>query len=501
MSIKKLAGQTVWYGLSNIAAKLLNYILTPIVTYLLNSPQGRVDYGDVSMLYAAIAFANIIFTYGLETGYFRFSSKAEDRSSLFHTLFNSLLGSTLLLSLLVYLFREPISVFVEQGGNSDYIVLCTFIIAFDTLAAIPFARLRQEERPKKYAFVRIAGIMVNIILTIFFIYYSPQYAAANPESVYTIWFQKQTNVGLLLLANLAQSAITFLLLWKEWAQFKAKMDWQLWKKVMRYSTPMLIIGMGGMVNETIDRLMLPKLLPVSDAATKTAVGIYSANYKLAIFITLFIQAFRLGAEPFFFHQAGQKNAPQTYARVMKWFVITLCVAFLFTALYLDVWVRLLGSSYRTGVGVVPILLGANMALGIYYNLSVWYKITDQMRMGVYITLIGAAITLLVNYFFIPHFGMYACAWATFSCYTTMMVISYFLGQRYYPVPYEVKRLMGYLLLIVMLFLIQQYLSSIMESVLMNLISATTLFAAFMGVVYKAEKEELKHLPVIGKWVK
>lgn len=500
MSLKKLAGQTMWYGMSNIAAKLLNYILTPLITYLLNSPQGRVDYGDVSMLYAAISFANIIFTYGLETGYFRFSSTGSDKKSLFQTLFTSILGTTILLSLLVIFFRIPISQFVEQSGHPEYINLCVYIIAIDTLSAIPFARLRQEDRPRKYAFVKVSGILINIFLTVFFIYYSPIWIAKHPANAYAEWYRHQTNVGLLLMANLAQNIITFSLLWKEWSDFRFKVNKALWIKVMNYSTPMLIVGLGGMVNETIDRIMLPKLLPVSDAAAKTAVGIYSANYKLAIFITLFIQAFRLGAEPFFFNQATNKNAPQTYARVMKWFVLTLCFAFLFTALYLDVWKLLLGSSYRSGVGVVPILLGANVALGIYYNLSVWYKITDKMRMGMYITLIGAALTLIINFGFIPQYGMYACAWATFICYTSMMVISYFLGQKYFPVPYNLKKILGYLGLMVLLFVTQKWLGGLSSSILIKVLSGTALMAIFVLTVFFNEKEELGKLPVIGKYV-
>jgi len=501
VSIKKLAGQTVWYGLSNIAAKLLNYILTPLITYLLNTPKGNVDYGDVSMLYAAISFANILFTYGLETGYFRFCNKeGVNEKTLFHTLFNSLVGTTVLLSLLIYFFKIPISDFVEQQGHSEYILLCAGILSFDTLAAIPFARLRQEERPRKYAFIRIAGILVNIFLTLFFLYYSPKYVIENPTGAYAVWYKTQTNVSLLLIANLSQSMVTFLLLWKEWTDFSFEIDSALWKKVMHYSTPMLIIGLGGMVNETIDRLMLPKLLPVSDAAAKTAVGIYSANYKLAIFITLFIQAFRLGAEPFFFNQAKDKNAPQTYARVMKWFVITLCIAFLFTALYLDVWIRIIGSSYRSGVGVVPILLGANIALGIYYNLSVWYKITDRMKMGIYITLIGAALTLFINYYFIPAYGMYACAWATFICYATMMVISYFLGQKYFPVPYNIKKITGYLVLITLLFASEEMVRHFTDSLPIRITSGTVFLLAFFIIVFKVEKEELKRMPVIGKYL-
>lgn len=497
-SLKKLAGQTVWYGMSNIAAKLLNYILTPLITYLLNTPQGNVDYGDVSMLYAAISFANIIFTYGLETGYFRFSSKDVEKNTLFQTLFSSLIGTTVLFSLLLILFRIPISEFVEQHGHTEYIFLCTSIIAFDTLAALPFARLRQEERPRKYAFVKVAGIIVNIILTVFFIYYGPKFVTEHPQSAYAHWYAGQTNVGLLLMANLAQSILTFLLLWKEWKDFRFKIDVSLWKKVMLYSTPMLVVGLAGMVNETADRLLLLKLLPTDVDAAKTTVGIYSANYKLAIFITLFIQAFRLGAEPFFFNQSKDKNAPHTYARVMKWFVLTLCIAFLFTALYLDVWVRIIGSSYRSGVGVVPILLAANVALGIYYNLSVWYKITDRMSMGIYITMIGAAITLSVNYFFIPNYGMYACAWATFACYGVMALISYFLGQKYFPVPYDVKRIVGYPGLMTALFFIQKYISGFMVTLPLKIVSATVLMGVFLMAIILFEKAELKKMPVIGK---
>lgn len=499
-SLKKLAGQTVWYGLSNIAAKLLNYILTPLITYLLNTPKGNVDYGDVSMLYAAISFANIIFTYGLETGYFRFSSKDAEQKNLFHTLFSSLIGTTVLLSLLLLFFRIPISEFVEQNGHSEYIVLCTFIIAFDTLSALPFARLRQEERPRKYAFVKVAGIIVNIILTVFFIYYSPKFVAEYPHSSYAAWYAKQTNVGLLLMANLAQSIITFLLLWREWKDFRFKIDTALWKKVMLYSTPMLVVGLAGMVNETADRLLLLKLLPGDADIAKTIVGIYSANYKLAIFITLFIQAFRLGAEPFFFNQSKDKNAPQTYARVMKWFVLTLCIAFLFTALYLDVWVRIIGSSYRSGVGVVPILLAANVALGIYYNLSVWYKITDRMSMGIYITLIGAAITLVINYLFIPQYGMYACAWATFACYSIMVLISYLLGQKYFPVPYNVLRIAGYLLLMTALFFAQRGIGNYVAALPWKIISATVLMGIFLLCVVIFERAELKRMPLIGRFL-
>ena len=382
----------MWYGLSNIGARFLNYILTPIVTYLLHTRAGQAEYGDYSVLMAAIAFVNVIYTYGMETAYFRFSLPGNNRERLFQTTFSSLYVSTILFSLLFILFRQKIDIFLGLNGHPEYITCCVLIIAIDTMAAIPFARLRQEERPRKYAFTKVAGIFVNILLTLFFIYYSPHYIAAHPDGAYAHWYSQYNNTGFLLLANLVQNIVTFLLLWKEWKSFRFGFDIQLWKKIMVYTSPMIIVGLGGMVNETMDRIMLRKLLPASEEIAKAAVGIYSANYKLAIFITLFIQAFKMSAEPFFFSQSADKNAPKTYARVMKWFVITLCLAFLFTALYIDVWKHFIPKSYWGGLGVVPILLSANLALGIYYNLSVWYKIVDKMYLGMFITLIGAVIT-------------------------------------------------------------------------------------------------------------
>lgn len=501
-SLKRLAGQTVWYGLSNIGARLLNYLLTPIITILLNSPKGQVDYGDYSVLMAAISFVNVLYTYGMETAYFRFSASGTDQKKLFQTTMSSLFVSTIFISLAIWVFRVPIDHFVGLNGHTEYITWCVWIIAIDTISVIPFAKLRQEERPRKYAFTKVAGIVVNIFFTVFFIYYSPTYVHQHPGSAYARWYVQYNNTGFLLLANLLQNIVTFLLLFKEWSTFRFRFDKEIWKKVIWYSSPMIIVGLGGMVNETIDRIMLRKLLPVSEDMAKTAVGIYSANYKLAIFITLFIQAFRMSAEPFFFNQSTDKNAPKTYARVMKWFVIILCVAFLFTSLYIDVWERIfLGSSYRVGVGVVPILLGANVCLGIYYNLSVWYKITDRMRMGMYITLIGAAITLLLNFAFIPKYGMYACAWATLAAYASMMVVSYFLGQKYFPVPYAIKKLLAYLTIMLLLFAASRGIAALTHLLAIRFVAATALMGSFLYLVFSMEKKELKQLPYIGRFVK
>lgn len=499
MSLKKLAGQTIWYGVSNIAARFLSFILTPLVTYLLHTRSGQAEYGDFSVLYAAIPFVNVIFTYGIETAYFRFSSQGTEKGLLFQTTFSSLLISTIAFSTLLILFRQAIANYLGIS-NSAYISWCVFIIALDTLAAVPFARLRQEEKPKKYAFTKVAGILLNILLTLFFVAWSPRYVAEHPVSAYAQWYHTYNNTGFLILANLLQNVLTFLLLYKVWSVYRFEFSAQLWQKVFNYGAPMIIVGLGGMVNETIDRIMLRKLLPGSADAAKIAVGVYSANYKLAIFITLFIQAFKMSAEPFFFNQAADKNAPAIYARVMKWFVITLCVAFLFTALFLDIWKYLEPDSYRWGLGVVPILLLANIALGVYYNLSVWYKMTDKMAMGMYITLIGASITLVLNYLFVPIYGMMACAWTTLAAYASMMVISYFWGQKHFPVPYATRKLCGYLIVIILMYFTEQAVQHFSELILVRFIAAVVLVLIFMALVLKQERAELKKMPLIGRFI-
>lgn len=501
-SIRKLAGQTLWYGASNIGARFLNYLLTPLITYLLHNPEGVKDYGNYSLIYAWIAVANIVFTYGFETGFFRFSNKeGANKNDIFQTTFGSIIISTIGLVALLVLFRRPINNLLELNGHANYISWCAFLIGLDALSTIPFAKLRQENRPKRYAFVKLSGIIINIIFTVFFLVYLPRYLQIHPQSLITNWYNQNNAVGFLILANLLQNIFVFLILFPEWRIFKFKINFPLWKKIFKYSSPIIFIGVAAMINEVMDRQMLAMFLPLSEADAKRIVGIYSANYKLAIFITLFIQAFKMAAEPFFFDKAKDKDAIQVYARVMKWFVITMAFAFLFTALYLDIWKYFIGNSYRSGLGIVPILLGANICLGIYYNLSIWYKLTDKMHMGLYITLLGVMITLGVNYIFIPKWGMYAAAWATFLCYFTMMVTAYLLGQKYYPVPYKLKKAGVYLGAMIVLFFAEINIKMVTENLVIRLLSATIFMVLFLMFVFKMEKTELKSIPFIGKMIK
>ena len=310
-------------------------------------------------------------------------------------------------------------------------------------------------------------------------------------------------MGYLIIANLIASFSTLLLLWKEFTAFKWEFNKALWKEMILYTLPLLIVGFGGVINETFDRIMLGWWSPaIGETAKHAEVGTYSACYKLSILITLFIQAFRMGAEPFFFKQAAAENPQKVYARVMKFFVITICTMFLVVALFLDIWKEFIrNKDMWAGLKVVPILLLANMFLGIYYNLSIWYKVTNKTMTGAWITVGGALVTLSINYFFIPLYSYSACAWATFFCYGGMMVASFVLGQKYYYVPYAWKKLLAYMVIVVLLFFVHKGLHTLIPSFFFGIASGLVLLTAFVLFILKVEKKEFQRLPFIGKYIK
>lgn len=499
--IKQLAGQTIWYGISNVLSKMINFLITPILTYLMVEDKGRTEFGEFSLLYAWIAVFNIFYTYGLETGFFRFSNTPGiTPQRLFNTTFGSHIITTVFLSGVLLYYSQPISNFLKIGALPQIVVISILIMAFDTLATIPFAKLRQENRPRKYAFIKMFGVLLNICLVLLFVYIVPVFFSGS-KNFFIEWVMRQNRVTLLVVANLIQAIFTFLLLWSDWKGFRLRIDSILWKKIMVYSTPMIIIGLAGMINEVMDRQMLTSFLPYSIEKNKQIVGVYSANYKISIFITMFITAFRLAAEPFFFKQKSEKNAPFIYAKVMKWFVITLCIAFLFTGLYLNIWQYMIGEEYRSGLYIVPVLLIANVFLGIYYNLSVWYKITDKMYWGIIITVMGAIITLVGNYLFIPKYGMLAAATVTMVCYGCMVVLAYMVGQKYYSIPYVWKKLLAYILISVLALWLNNTIQSFITNFWLQTFFATILMLLFIAFIAKIEKKELQHMPLIGKYFK
>jgi O-antigen/teichoic acid export membrane protein len=489
-SIKKLASQTAWYGLSSIAARFISYLLTPYLTYKLT----EIAYGEQSIVYSFIPFLNVIVTHGMETAYFRFGSK-ENEEKIYHTSSFSMILVTALVIIGLLAWGAPIATLLQINLHPEYLHLVAWVVGLDALTTIPFSRLRLEGKPKKFAFIKVGGILLNIFATYTFISTLPQYALSHPTSFIARLYTPGWEVGYILVANIIQNIFVLILLQKEIRALRFSFDFALWREMMLYSLPLILVGFGGMINETMDRIMLGWWGPGgSPDANKALVGIYSACYKLAILITISVQAFRMGAEPFFFKQAQSDNAPKTYARVMKFFVITLCIMFLGVVLYLDIWKLFIRNpEMYIGLSVVPILLMANIFLGIYYNLSIWYKLSNKTMAGAWITLLGACITITINYLAIPHFGYMASAWATFFCYGTMMVVSYKWGQKVYFIPYATKKLIAYFVICLLIYGINNLVHMISNNQPFNYLFATILLVLFMVFVIKIEKKELKNL--------
>ena len=499
-NIKKLAGQTMWYGLSSIGAKFINYLVTPFITY--SHHVSTANFGDMSIVYAAIPLLSILFTYGFETTYFRFSSRKEYQATLYSTASLSIIFSTICFTLILWIFKSDITNAVGFSDSPSIIEYTIFIIAIDAITRIPFAKLRQEGRPRRFAFINIFSILVYVFFIWFFINYCSDTLAKNPSSWLGYIYSPQTNpVVYLVIANLLQSSVTLILLSTEIAQIQFAFDKKLWREMMIYALPLLIVGFGGTINETLDRWMLKLWLPGTVDDVKGQIGIYNGCYKLSLLITIFIMAFKMGAEPFFFKEAEGKNPQHTYARVMKFFVIIISFIFLVVTLYMEIWKYFLGPSYRVGIKVVPILLLANMFIGIYYNLSVWYKLSNRTIAGTYITLFGVLITCSINYLFIPKYGYMASAWATFFCYGSMMVTSFVWGQKAYRIPYAWRKLLAYMAIVVAIFFTHQGLTALWHNVIFNLAIATMLMFVFTWFILLVERKEFQKLPALGKFVK
>jgi O-antigen/teichoic acid export membrane protein len=498
-SIKKLAGETMWYGVSSIVAKFFVQLLTP---YLTARFRGTPEFGKMSLVYSAISFVSIGVLLGLDYAYFRYISKKETQQGLYSTLLITLASSATLFTSLLILFRGPLASLLDVGKHPAYITLGALLIGLDALSALPFARLRHEGRPRRYAMIKLSGIVVYVALVFFFLSVCPSLLKAHPNSIIGFIYQpKFGGAGYVLLANVLQNLFQLVLLIPLLKGTQWTFNAPLWRNVMVYSLPLTVAGFGGMINEVFDRLMLDmRLTHVNDYAAYQ-VGIYSSCYRLSLLITVFVQAFRMGAEPFFFRQSVEDSAQRTYARVMKFFVILICGIFLFVMMYLDVLKYFIqDKSMWVGLKIVPILLFANMFLGIYYNLSIWYKLSSNTRSGAYITLIGAAITLLINYFFIPAFGYMASAWATFLCYGSMMVISYVWGQRVYPVPYAWKKLVAYMVIVALLYFTFMGLTSLWPNRGFSLGLGTFFLLAYALFILRVERREFRRLPVIGKFL-
>ena len=458
-TLKKLAGQTAVYGLSSIVGRFLNVLLVPIYTRVFVPA----EYGVVTEMYAYVTFLNILFTYGLETAFFRFYQQAENKEKVFSTAFLSILISSISLATLLILFASPLSDWLSGEGRptlpSKYISWFAVIIAADAITAIPFALLRQQNKALRFAMLRMAGIVVNVLLNVFFLFYCPAVLKSNPDSWVSAIYNPSFGVGYVFAINVVTSLLTLALLLPGTLRIRLRLDSVLWKEMIRYAMPLMIAGFAGMVNESIDRLMIPRLV-ADKASAMEQLGIYGACYKLSIIMTLFVQTFRFAAEPFFFSQSTKENARQLYATVMHYFVLFCAFIFLGVMLYIDIIKHFIGPDYHSGLRIVPILLMANLCLGVYFNLSIWYKLSGKTHWGAWLSMIGAGITLLLNFLLIPLFGYVGAAWTTLACYAGMMVISWYVGQKSYPVPYNISSFFVFLVSALACYLLSEGIRSI-----------------------------------------
>jgi O-antigen/teichoic acid export membrane protein len=501
--IKKLAGHTLWYGVPKIFSRFLNYAINLLAFMVFDAATTS----DLTQVYAVMPFLNVLFTYGMETSFFRFA-QTTDRKTLYNTLNISMIGTSILLAGLLLIFKAPVTDFLELNNHPYYVTWMIGIVFFDTLLVIPYAYLRIEERPAKYALINMASVLINVVIVFFFIFIAKNAYESDPTSFPGVLYDPEIGVGYFILGNLIASGLTLILLYKEFSIIRFTFDKKLWKDVLRYSYPLLIVGFGGMINEMLSRVIYKKVALGTPYEQERELGIFGANYKLAVLITIFIQIFKLAAEPFFFNQSGRDDARRTYARVMKFFVIACCFMFLFIAMFLDFWQILIASKfkeYAEGIHTVPILAMASVFLGIYYNLSIWYKLTNKNMSGAYITLAGAAITILLNIWWIPLFDYTGAAWATFVCYTFMMVASYMQGQKYYPIPYARKKLVAYLAISVILYVVHELIARNMSNDWKGYpfvyYGTGALFMVLFGIlILKVEEKELRRLPYVGKYI-
>jgi len=480
--LKTLYKQTFIYGLATVIPRMLSFLLVRLHTDK-SVLQNVSDYGDVSLIFAYFVLFNVVLAYGMETAFFRFFNKEPNKESVLSTSSISLLLTSLVFLVLGLVFQHQIAALTHIHVN--YIVLVIWTLFLDALVIIPFAYLRAQEKPVKYTAVKLTNVVVNLGLNIFLLVYLKALSVDNSiwDSIYIANFE----VSYIFIANLLASAVTLFILLPFYFKVTYKIDTLLWKKMLRYALPVLVAGVAFSVNETFDRVLLERLLP--EEIAKTSIGMYSACYKLALFMMLFATAYRLGIEPFFFSHSKTKGAEKNYAQVLELFVVFAAVILVTVVVFIDFLKALLipNEAYWEAMAVVPILLLAYLFLGIYHNLSVWYKVTDRTKFGAYISVFGALITLVINGMFIAQFNYMASAVATLAAYFTMTLMSYYFGKKYYPIPYNLKKIVLYISLAILFSALSFY--QFREEYLFGL----GLIAVLLMIIWINEKSMIKQL--------
>lgn len=492
--LQSLAKDTAIYGVSSILGKFLNWLLVPMYTYVL---AGSSDYGQVANLYAWSALLLVIMTYGMETGFFRFANKNKENAARVYG--NTLISvgfTSLIFGVAAVVFAQPVANALGYANHPEYIAMMGVVIAMDAIGSIPFAWLRFKNRPIKFASLKLLMILTNILFNIFFLMLCPWIYKQDPGLI-DWFFRPDYGVGYVLVANVIQTILVTLLLVPEIRKATFSFDAGLLRQILRYSLPLMVLGIAGIMNQTLDKIIFPYLMDDPEKAI-SELGIYSACFKISMVMMMFTQAFRYAYEPFIFARHKDKNSKEAYADVMKFFVIFSWLIFLGMVFYLDLIQFLIQRDYRVGMRVIPIVLMSYIFQGVFFNLSLWYKLTDKTHYGAWISLLGTIITLAINIAFVPLFSYMASAWASFACYLVMMIISYFLGQKHMRVEYDLKRIGFYTLLALSLYGISFLINT--DYLVLDITIKTILFVFYILIVIKRDFP-LNKIPYISKIIK
>lgn len=477
--LKSLAKETAIYGVSSIVGRFLNYLLVPVYTIALPASSG--GYGVVTNIYAWVALILVLLTCGMETGFFRFANKGQDDPMRVYstTLLSVSIGSLVFVALGL-LFLESIAGWLEYGEHPWYIGMMMIVVAMDAIQSIPFAYLRYKKRPIKFAALKLLFIFLNIALNLFY---------------YVIL--EGNDVGYAFLFNLVCTSVVMVCMIPELRGFTYVLDKELLKRMLRYSLPLVILGVAGILNQVADKIIFPFVYP-DEAEATIQLGIYGAASKIAMIMAMFTQAFRFAYEPFVFGRSKEKDSREMYAQAMKFFIIFTLLAFLAVMFYLDILRHVIGRDYWDGLRVVPIVMAAEIFMGIYFNLSFWYKLIDETRWGAYFSLTGCIILILMNIFLVPQYGYIACAWAGFTGYGVAMLLSYFVGQKKYPIQYDLKAIGMYVLLAAVLYVAAEYVS--IDNIYLRMAYRTVLLLLFIAYVVKRDLP-LNQIPILNKLLK
>lgn len=493
--MRGLAKDTAIYGLSSIIGKFLNWLLVPLYTYVLKQ---QADYGIVTNLYAWTALLLVILTYGMETGFFRFANRDDKSASQVYTTILTCVGFTsTLFAVLCCIFSQSIANLLGYAEHREFISLLAIVVSMDAFASIPFAYLRYKQRPIRFAALKLLFVVLNIILNLFFLVLCPK---IQDWSIISAWYNPDYGVGYVFVANIIATAIQTLCLLPAIIAEKFSFSFSLLKEILHYSLPLLVLGVAGIMNQTLDRIMFPFLYTGDDAQTQ--LGIYGACFKVAMVMMMFTQAFRYAYEPFVFSKHKDKQSVEAYADAMKYYIIFSYMILLGMIFYLDILKFIVAESYWSGLRIVPVVLWTYIFQGVYFNLSFWYKLTDRTQWGAWFSLIGVAITFTLQIIFVPKIGYMASAASSTVCYFVIMLLSYFVGRRYLVIPYDLKSIGGYTVLTLLLLGIYYAVRQLVpqHSMSISMAVGTVLLIIYLVVLIKKDFP-LSGLPVVGKWFK